>query len=127
MAERTFRDSTGTSWRVWEVRPGGDLLRSAGASRRVGADRRLAPAPDPIVERRHGEERRLRARPGVAAVRPGFEDGWLVFQTVAPSSLTRRLAPVPPDWEHCGAPELERHCRRAAPARTLLAGGELRR
>jgi hypothetical protein len=99
---RTFTDASGLEWQVWEVHPGAFVPDAA-------PDRREAPAPEPVIERRSGTEQRRQPR-HPALVRPGFEAGWLCFQA---GPAVRRLAPVPPDWELASDAELEAYCRRA--------------
>jgi hypothetical protein len=108
---RVFLDDAGSEWVVWEVRPEKALFGQA--ERRVGIDRRLAAAPDPVIERRRGIERRARARRLGRA--PGTEGagGWLAFQC---GTTRRRLAPVPSGWRELPDAELVALCRRAAPA-----------
>ncbi len=94
MALRTFRDSQGTRWDVWNVTS--YVLR--GEERRAdnGAG---APAYDG-PERRGG---------GQDSLVPNPQAGWLCFQS---ESEKRRLAPVPDGWTTAPDAELE----------TLLAG-----
>ena len=42
-----------------------------------------------------------------------WKEGWLTFES---EGVKRRLAPVPPGWEHLPAPRLELLCRMAQPA-----------
>jgi hypothetical protein len=102
MGDRTFTDSAGVVWHVWEVHPGI-------VERRSGGDRRRTAAPDPVIERRGHLERRVRARPR-GVLRPEFERGWLCFDA---GMFRRRLAPVPTGWEDCSDAELEALCGRA--------------
>lgn len=46
------------------------------------------------------------------AVRPGLENGWLLFDS---GSVKRRLGPVPEAWETLDAPTLSRLCGQALP------------
>ena len=102
MGGRTFTDSAGIAWQVWEVHP--EIVE-----RRSGGDRRGMPAPDPVIERRGRPERRVRRRPR-GVLRPEFERGWLCFDA---GMFRRRLAPIPPCWEECSDTELEALCGRA--------------
>lgn len=82
---REFRDTSGKTWRVWDVYPS-----VRGKSSEAGTDdtsQLAAPFPNRALS-----------------------DGWLCFEC---GSEKRRLTPVPPDWEICGAPALERLCARA--------------
>ena len=57
--------------------------------------------------------------PGSAAnVRPGFEGGWLGFES---DDERRRLAPVPPSWEDASEDELREMLIRAQPNRPTRA------
>lgn len=113
MAHRTFTDTLGTTWDVWEVRPGRALLGGSFHDQRVGTDRRRAPGsgapslpPAGQTERRHGVERRV-------AVAPPLRRGWLAFQS---GDERRRLAPVPSGWERATDAELAAYCVAAEPA-----------
>jgi hypothetical protein len=107
---RTFVDRTGTEWTVWEVRPA--LQLGASRERRARA-RRADAAPEPIVERRHVDERRLEEEPAVSGVAPGLAQGWLAFDAGAER---RRLAPVPAAWESLSEAALAALCEAADPA-----------
>ena len=113
MPQRHFRDSTGSEWRAFDVRPND-------SDRRRGVDRRVATASDPIIERRKTPERRVRASGGYDtgsrhAFQPGFERGWLCFECGA---VRRRLAPIPAGWESCTESELADYLERATRATT---------
>ncbi|NUO64210.1 MAG: hypothetical protein HOQ11_06420 [Gemmatimonadaceae bacterium] len=107
MASRTFIDADGVSWQVWDVHP--ELAERRQTDRRRGAT-------TPANERRAAERRR-RAEKRVA-VRPGFENGWLAFDS--PLGL-RRLAPIPHSWSNLPDGALAELCRSA------LDGGRPRR
>ena len=110
---RVFADATGAEWIVWEVRP--EKVLFGRVERRVGADRRLLGAPDPVIERRRVAERRSGAAEGEGEgerVAPGV-GGWLAFQS---GTMRRRLVPVPAGWRDLPDEELVVLCRRAAPA-----------
>ena len=96
---RTFTDSTGVDWEVWEVVPRG--LRLDAPDRRRG-ERRTVRADSVRPERRY-RDRRL----GLASTLGG---GWLVFRS---AGERRRFAPVPDGWERWPEQELERHSRLA--------------
>jgi hypothetical protein len=113
---RTFSDEHGTEWTVWEVRPGQGTL--ARAERRAGPDRRRQVASNPIVERRLGGDRRLRASRGRTSVAPRLE-AWLAFQA---GTVRRRLVPIPDRWEERSDVELRALCQAATPvARAMVA------
>ena len=141
---RSFRDEAGTEWIVWAVRPSrsrifgvGRPSEAAGApadgassertpdadtstgspaapERRHRTDRRRAPAPDPIIERRRGGDRRANAGhgPGSRTRTAALAEGWLAFQA---GSARRRLTPIPADWESCPEADLRRLARLAVP------------
>lgn len=112
---RTFVDEQGTEWTAWEVRPGeGSLARPE----RRAVDRRREAAPEPVIERRRGPDRRLRAGRARAALVPRTE-AWLAFQA---GTVRRRLIPIPASWESLSDGELRALCQRATPvARAMVA------
>ena len=69
MAYREFTDDGGQLWKVWDVRPTPRTLASPGSLNR----------PEPPQH-----------------VAPGWERGWLAFQSDA---TNKRLRPIPPGWE----------------------------
>jgi hypothetical protein len=89
MGHRTFTDSDGVVWEVWDVHP--QLCERRRTTRRVTP----AGLGDRAVEQRRGTDRRRRHEVRVA-VRDGYEHGWLTFDSVAGS---RRLAPIPDGWD----------------------------
>ena len=81
------------------------------------ADRRIAPAPEPILERRHAERRVARPDPLPAdrvarTMPPALVQGWLAFQS---GTARRRLAPIPDGWASGPDEELVQLCRQAHP------------
>ena len=106
MAHRTFRDSRGREWQVWEVHPE-SWERRLGERRRVpraGADRRQQPQLRPALPN-------------------DMRDGWLAF---ASRTERRRLAPIPPDWVSLPETELQRladSATRLSHALRLAPGG----
>ena len=102
MASRTFVDAEGVTWQVWDVHP--EL-----AERRTAERRREAKAPPATSSDRRAAERRHRAEKRVS-VRPGFENGWLAFDS--PIGM-RRLAPIPPEWTSFPDGLLAELCRQA--------------
>ena len=84
---RHFVDAAGVRWQVRAVEP--QL-----AERRTQV-RRLEAEGAQLLERRRDVERR-RVEQVRAPVTPGFEHGWLTFES---RGEKRRLAPVPRDWE----------------------------
>src|SRR6059058_5089228 len=103
MALRSFRDSEGNDWRVWEVRPYG-----ARATERRSADRRVsANAGYTGPERRTATDRRRRR---ASLMTPGLEEGWLCFENPVDK---RRLTPIPSGWDEVEETELEGLLERA--------------
>lgn len=106
MALRTFIDSGGAEWRVWNVMP-----HALSEGERRQGDRRRATAQAAASytgpERRRGLERRVRTP---ALLTPGLEHGWLCFENHVDK---RRLTPIPRGWESCPDEELEELCREA--------------
>ena len=99
MAHREFRDSSGRAWAVWSVHPG-------------RAERRNAPAPAPVVERRKRAEFRV-------PLSDGFAHGWLCFETKG----EKRRLPFPANWANMSDSELEelsKTARKAAAGRRLV-------
>ena len=105
MPLRTFRDTQGIEWTVWDVHP---ELRD----RRSGQDRREAAAPDPVLERRRAPDRRRRMAGRWSGLPAALVSGWLVFTS---SGVQRRLMPIPPSWEAVDESELRRLCENAVP------------
>ena len=82
MATRTFRDSIGRMWDVWEVFP-------------TSTERRVQLEPV-AVNRRRSQENRI-------SLPSEMKRGWLVFQT---RGEKRRLAPHPENWDQLSDDEL---------------------
>lgn len=101
----------GAEWTVWEVRPGQFIVGAP--EQRSGQDRRVAPAPDPVIERRRRADRRIQAQRSAVGVGVDLARGWLTFQSGA---VRRRLAPIPSGWQELPDVELAVLCRSAAPA-----------
>lgn len=103
MGLRSFRDSEGNDWRVWDVRPYG----ARGAERR-STDRRVAASAEYTgPERRRSTDRRKRT---ASLMTPGLEAGWLCFENHVDK---RRLTPIPAGWDEAEETELEGLLRRA--------------
>jgi hypothetical protein len=98
MAHREFTDSRRTSWQVWDVYP------ALGDRRGPLGDRRF-------FMRETVDRRTVHGAAGLA-VSPGYERGWLAFQS---GLERRRLAPVPEGWAGLEGAELERLCQAATP------------
>ncbi len=105
MGYRTVRDSDGTEWQIWEVKPVWTERRAA--------DRRSADSPAlPLgEERRANTDRRGAFDPSRPRISPGLEQGWLAF---ASPEERRRIAPAPAGWEEMPDEALIRLCRSAA-------------
>lgn len=119
MAHRSFTDSAGVAWEVWEVHPGVASAGAEAAERRSGEERRGAgppsSAPPPPPERRVIGERRV-------GVSPPMRDGWLAFQS---PSERRRLVPIPHGWADDSETQLEAYCdaARVVPRSNTSGGG----
>ena len=128
---RVFLDESGVEWMVWAVRPVGELSgrhpttsapSATRSERRVHADRLIAPAPEPIVERRRADRRsappdRVPADRIARTMPPALVQGWLAFQS---GSARRRLAPIPDGWGTRPDAELVQLCRQARPVPPAL-------
>jgi hypothetical protein len=108
MAYRNFVDSDGMEWQAWDVLP-------KAVERRI-TNRRFLREALSFPERRHADRRRVNGR--WTPLTSGLRDGWLCFDA---SGIRRRLTPIPPDWEECPVPKLERYCRSAIPVRISSA------
>ena len=96
MALRTFTDSTGTEWKVWDVIPA--FVREQ-EERGAGESDSEHKGP----ERRRGVDRSN-------LLTPGLEQGWLCFEA---ESEKRRLTPIPPEWDQGTDEDLAALCSRA--------------
>ena len=118
MPHRTFTDSDGVPWSVWDViPPDAERARGRRQGERRGQDILLHNGP----ERRSGEDRRkahLRLAAKRYALTPGLEHGWLVYESPAEK---RRIMPIPPRWDARSDAELEQLCRSAIPVRKITA------
>ena len=107
MSYRAFHDSEGHGWEVWLVMP-------TAAERRT-KERRVASADLQTsysgVERRITPTRRVLPFKKMTAVQPGYENGWLCFESE--SGEKRRLVPVPDGWESAPLERLAAWCRLA--------------
>jgi hypothetical protein len=61
--------------------------------------------------------------PAMGGVAGGFRQGWLTFSS---PSERRRLAPIPPNWENAGEPELRAFVKQATPAKQTPPDGVTR-
>jgi len=103
MTMRSFVDSAGHEWQVFDVVPRTE-------ERRRHERRGSVEAAAVERERREGE-RRLTI--GAIARLPATAGGWLCFDR---GSELRRLSPIPRDWARCPGTALEEYCRAARPA-----------
>ncbi len=112
MAHRSFTDSNGIHWNVWDVMPQWTERRSGEERRRVADD---DPSVDPpVLERRRNADRRGGTTEGSRIrIAEGLSRGWLAFET---DGDKRRFAPIPAGWEELSDQELEALCARANPA-----------
>jgi hypothetical protein len=117
MPYRTFVDSMGADWQVWDIVPRLSERRNNGGDRRV--ERRVIPFADRRQEGRRLTETRR------AALRGSYAQGWLCFDSV---NEKRRLTPIPHDWTTCSEESLEVYVRQAerasGPHRTFTFSDE---
>ena len=105
MPYRTFFDSAGTEWQVWDIVP---QLTERRAEKDNARERRVAITPIQFADRRR-EVRRL-VETQRAVLRGSYALGWLCFQS---DKGKRRLTPIPGDWTTCGEDRLEKYNRQA--------------
>lgn len=110
MPYRTFEDSTGGEWQVWDVVPRLTERRMA------DSDRRVAITPVAFADRRRDERRLTLVHRAV--LRGAFAHGWLCFDN---GEDKRRLSPIPGDWTTCGDDTLETYLRSAEVVRATRA------
>lgn len=119
MPYRTFVDSAGAEWQVWDIVP-------RLSERRVGSpvDRRVEIKPISFADRRREQRRLPQAPVARARLRGTYAQGWLCFES---DSEKRRLSPIPDDWTTCDDDRLEeygRHGERVATSQPFYYGGE---
>jgi len=107
MPYRTFIDSTGSEWQVWDVVP---RLSERRAPETV--ERRIAIVPIPFADRRSAAVLRRPTQSRRAVLRGSYAQGWLCFDN---SREKRRLTPIPSDWTTCSEQLLEVYARHAQP------------
>jgi hypothetical protein len=104
MAYRTFVDSNGAYWQVWDSQPTRVERRLRGSDRRNHK---------PFVwtgsERRNGTDRRMTAQRRIT-LNEGYGAGWLTFESL---DEKRRLIPIPSGWEALSQTELRLLCAKA--------------
>jgi hypothetical protein len=103
---KVFNAPDGTKWEVWMVMP-------TSTERRRGEEFGQSSASESANSTSAGvtERRRVDAGPRTV-VSPGYENGWLCFESG--SGEKRRLVPVPDGWETAAAEKLWMWCRLAA-------------
>jgi hypothetical protein len=118
MPYRTFTDSIGLEWQVWDIVPRLTERRSDDAT-----ERRIEIVPIAFADRRREGRRLTQARRTV--LRGSYAHGWLCFDS---NTEKRRLSPIPSDWTTCSDELLEvyeRHAQPVAgPSRTFGFSGE---
>ena len=102
MPYRTFQDSTGKDWQVWDVVP------RLTERRRLESDRRVDITPIQFADRRRDERRLASTRSHRAVLRGSFAHGWLCFDG---GGAKKRLSPIPDDWTTCDDDTLEAYMR----------------
>ncbi|MDQ3674916.1 MAG: hypothetical protein M3365_11120 [Gemmatimonadota bacterium] len=106
MPYKLFDAPDGTKWEVWVVMP-------TAAERRQVQRRKVSSALSGYrgPERRISVDRRREDSSGRTLVSPGFEHGWLCFESA--SGEKRRLVPIPDGWESATPEELWAWCESA--------------
>jgi hypothetical protein len=101
---RTFNDSAGAEWQVWDIVPQKHERRSEALDRRVDI------IPIAFADRRAPTGRRTTAAAAArrAYLRGTYAHGWLCFES---RQEKRRLSPIPPDWTTCSDEDLEAYSR----------------
>lgn len=102
MPYRTFIDSAGSEWQVWDIVPRLTERRSFDET-----DRRVAIRPIPFADRRRATRRLTHTRRSV--LRGTYAHGWLCFDS---GREKRRLSPIPDDWTGCSDGRLESYALR---------------
>jgi hypothetical protein len=103
MPYRSFEDSTGEEWQVWDIVP--QLTERRDES---GRERRVHNAPIAFADRR-AEPRRLTISRR-AVLSGSYAQGWLCFDN---GKEKHRLTPIPGDWTTCSEELLEAYLRHA--------------
>jgi len=119
MPYRTFQDSAGTEWQVWDIVPRHSERRTSSSM-----DRRVAIRPISFADRRREQRRVPQAPVARARLRGTYAQGWLCFEN---DGEKRRLSPIPEDWTTCSDGRLEEYSRdgeRVTTSHTYWSGGE---
>ena len=103
MPYRTFEDSIGGEWQVWDIVP------RLTERRVLETDRRVEITPIQFADRRRAE-RRMSYGVRKAILRGSFAHGWLCFDNGLDK---RRLSPIPEDWTTCSEGTIEAYLRAA--------------
>ena len=101
MPYRTFVDSAGSEWQVWDIVPQLSERRNDELP-----ERRLRDVEIPFANRRHENRRLTMTRRAV--LRGTYALGWLCFEC---NKEKRRLSPIPGDWTTCSDERLEAYLR----------------
>lgn len=107
MSYREFNDESGQKWGVWFVSP-------ASAERRHENRRGVVTARVSQGDRRAVPDRRRHPSRSRSAVAPGYDAGWLCFESERGEK--RRLIPVPKNWEQGDADHLRAYLDEAVDA-----------
>ena len=101
MGYREFTDEWGVEWKAWDVTP------------RI-VERRARRSPAAGTPKANPERRRQNENSGEVRLRmrPGWEHGWLSFESVAEK---RRLAPLPEKWDEESDEQLRQWLAQATP------------
>ena len=119
MPYRTFTDSVGTEWQVWDIVPRLSERRMA-----TPVDRRVEIKPITFADRRREQRRVPQAPVARARLRGTYAQGWLCFES---GIEKRRLSPIPEDWTTCEDERLEEYtgqAERVASGHTYWYGGD---
>ena len=105
MPYRTFIDSAGAEWQVWDIVP---RMHERRASEKT--DRRVEVIPIAFADRRHPDNHRRLGRGATrrAYLRGSYAHGWLCFES---RQEKRRLSPIPSDWTTCSDDDLETYVK----------------
>jgi hypothetical protein len=103
MPYRTFIDTAGIEWQVWDVVPRLSERRSGETT-----DRRVDIVPISFADRRAQHRRVTQSRK--AFLRGTYAQGWLCFDS---NREKRRLTPIPTDWTTCSEELLDVYARHA--------------
>lgn len=107
MGYKIFAAPNGTQWEVWAVIPTSQERRQ---TQRRKVSSALSGYRGP--ERRISVDRRREDSHGKTLVSPGFEHGWLCFEST--SGEKRRLAPIPDGWDSATPEKLWGWCESAS-------------